>query len=106
LNPHHTHDSPPIAILEIDDDTVRRDSLHAVINELPDPNYATLRALVLHLNRVAERAQVNRMSTSNLALCFAPTLLGAHSGAISDSGYQARVVDTILQNTFQIFDED
>ena len=31
----------------IDDDTVRRDSMHATINALPDPNYATLRALVL-----------------------------------------------------------
>ena len=90
----------------MEDDIVRRDSLHAVINELPDPNYATLRALILHLHRVSERSAVNRMSSSNLALCFAPTVLGAHSGAISDSGYQARVVDTILQNTFQIFDED
>ena len=34
-------------ILGIDDDIVRRDSLHAVINNLPDPNYATLRALIL-----------------------------------------------------------
>jgi Rho GTPase-activating protein RGD1 len=31
----------------IDDDIVRRDSLHAIINELPDANYATLRAVVL-----------------------------------------------------------
>lgn len=31
----------------IDDDTVRRDSMHATINALPDPNYATLRALAL-----------------------------------------------------------
>ncbi|KAF2228789.1 beta-chimaerin [Viridothelium virens] len=95
-----------IEAAQIDDDIVRRDSLHAVINELPDPNYATLRALILHLHRVSERSAVNRMSSSNLALCFAPTVLGAHSGAISDSGYQARVVDTVLQNTFQIFDED
>jgi hypothetical protein len=29
------------------DDTMRRDSLHAIINGLPDPNYATLRALIL-----------------------------------------------------------
>jgi hypothetical protein len=34
-------------LLGIDDEIVRRDSLHAVINSLPDPNYATLRALVL-----------------------------------------------------------
>ncbi|KAK5239592.1 Rho GTPase-activating protein, partial [Cryomyces antarcticus] len=31
----------------IEDPDVRRDALHAVINALPDPNYATLRALVL-----------------------------------------------------------
>lgn len=34
-------------ILGIDDDITRRDSLHATINSLPDPNYATLRALTL-----------------------------------------------------------
>ena len=31
----------------IDDDIIRRDSLHATINSLPDTNYATLRALTL-----------------------------------------------------------
>lgn len=31
----------------IDNEGQRRDSLHAIINGLPDPNYATLRALVL-----------------------------------------------------------
>jgi hypothetical protein len=30
-----------------EDDVQRRDSLHAIINALPDPNYATLRAVVL-----------------------------------------------------------
>ena len=34
-------------ITGIDDDTTRRDSMHATINSLPDPNYATLRALTL-----------------------------------------------------------
>lgn len=55
----------------IDDETLRRDSLHAVINSLPDPNYATLRALSLHLWRVQERASANRMTTHSLAICFA-----------------------------------
>lgn len=31
----------------IEHDSGRRDSLHAIINSLPDPNYATLRALIL-----------------------------------------------------------
>ena len=34
-------------VIGIDDDITRRDSMHATINSLPDPNYATLRALTL-----------------------------------------------------------
>ncbi|KAK9781576.1 hypothetical protein SCAR479_01447 [Seiridium cardinale] len=90
-----------------EDDIVRRDSLHAIINELPDPNYATLRSLTLHLHRVMENSGVNRMNSQNLAIVFGPTLMGtAPSSNIADSGWQVRVVDTILQNTYQIFDED
>lgn len=55
----------------IEDPIVRRDSIHAAINELPDPNYATLRALVLHLQRVQQHESKNRMSSMNLAICFA-----------------------------------
>ena len=89
-----------------DDDTMRRDSLHAVINDLPDPNYATLRALVLHLNRVVENAHVTRMTSQNLAIVFGPTLMGAGSGDPEKGRWHVRVIDTILQNTYQIFDED
>lgn len=92
---------------EHDDDIVRRDSLHAIINNLPDPNYATLRALTLHLHRVMENAATNRMNSQNLAIVFGPTLMGTAPGtSVSDAGWQVRVVDTILQNTFQIFDDD
>ncbi|RYP24237.1 hypothetical protein DL765_000732 [Monosporascus sp. GIB2] len=90
-----------------DDDIVRRDSLHAIINGLPDPNYATLRALTLHLHRVMDNSAVNRMNSQNLAIVFGPTLMGTGAGSnIADAGWQVRVVDTILQNTYQIFDED
>jgi Rho GTPase-activating protein RGD1 len=99
---------------KLDDDNSRRDSLHAIINSLPDSNYATLRVLTLHLHRVAVHSQQNRMTVANLARCFGPTLMGqqSHSGGpgvgadIKDAGWQARVVETILNNTFQIFDDD
>ncbi|MCJ1288349.1 hypothetical protein MMC26_007704 [Xylographa opegraphella] len=91
----------------IDDDIARRDSLHATINNLPDPNYATLRALTLHLHRVQEHSAANRMNAGNLAICFGPTLMGTNNtGSIADAGWQVRVIDTILQNTYQIFDDD
>jgi hypothetical protein len=81
--------------------------MHAIINSLPDPNYATLRALTLHLHRVIDNSGVNRMNSQNLAIVFGPTLMGTPPGSsISDAGWQVRVVDTILQNTYQIFDED
>jgi Rho GTPase-activating protein RGD1 len=32
--------------------------------------------------------------------------MGAHKGPMADAGLQAQVVDTILLNTLQIFDED
>ncbi|KAI1181142.1 hypothetical protein F4777DRAFT_526058 [Nemania sp. FL0916] len=90
-----------------DDDVVRRDSMHAIINGLPDPNYATLRALTLHLYRVMENSAVNRMNSQNLAIVFGPTLMGTAPGSnIADAAWQVRAVDTILQNTYQIFDED
>lgn len=60
-----------IEAAHIDDETVRRDTVHAVINDLPDSHYATLRALVLHLNKVIQHSSTNRMSTSSLAICFA-----------------------------------
>jgi len=98
-----------LTYVELDDDIVRRDSLHAIINGLPDPNYATLRALTLHLNRVVENADHNRMNASNLAIVFGPTLMGdgkVGASNFSDSGYQVRVIDTILNNCYQIFDDD
>ncbi|KAL3454030.1 hypothetical protein BJX65DRAFT_301826 [Aspergillus insuetus] len=91
----------------IDDDIQRRDSLHAIINGLPDAHYATLRALILHLNKVQEHYTQNRMNAGNIAICFGPTLMGASSGGnIADAGWQVRVIETILNNTFQIFDDD
>ncbi|EOA81254.1 uncharacterized protein SETTUDRAFT_122821 [Exserohilum turcica Et28A] len=91
----------------IDDDTMRRDSMHALINALPDPNYATLRAISLHLHRVQQSSEINRMSTANLAICWAPSIMGPHKGNnMADAGLQARVIVTILDNVLQIFDED
>ena len=65
------HYAELIEAAKIHDDVVRRDSLHAIINALPDPNYATLRALTLHLHRVEEHSEANRMTSSTLAVIFA-----------------------------------
>ncbi|QIW99218.1 hypothetical protein AMS68_004736 [Peltaster fructicola] len=106
LFPKHAY-TQFIDAARVDDEYARRDALHQLINDLPDPNYATLRALVLHLHRVIQHENRNRMGASNLAICFAPSLMGAHTGPqIADAGLQARVLDNILSNATAIFDED
>ena len=104
-----------IQAAKLDEDIVRRDSVHALVNALPDPNYATLRVLAIHLHKVAQHSNTNKMTHNNLAIVFAPTLMGQRVGVngngpgnadIADSAWQAKVVETILDNTFQIFDAD
>ncbi|RPA91032.1 RhoGAP-domain-containing protein [Choiromyces venosus 120613-1] len=93
-----------ITASRIDDETMRRDSLHELINRLPDPNYATLRILILHLHRIQANSNINRMNSNNLAICFGPTLMGSNTSPnIADATWQVRVIDTILQHCFSIF---
>ncbi|OJD21246.1 hypothetical protein ACJ73_07415 [Blastomyces percursus] len=88
----------------IDDDDQRRLALHAAVNKLPDANYATLRALILHLNHVHKRSDENRMNAGNIAISFGLTLMGSNAGHnVADSGWQARVIESIMMNADEIF---
>lgn len=47
------------------------------------------------------------MTTSNLAICFGPTLMrSSHSSDVGGAAYAVRVVQTILDHALDIFDED
>ncbi|KAK1756498.1 Rho GTPase activation protein [Echria macrotheca] len=94
-----------VSAARFDDDDIRRDTLHAIINTLPDPNYAVLRALTLHLSRVIDHSQVNKMTAWNLAVVFAPTLMGptTDDSDILIAEWQIRAVRTILLFPYWIF---
>ncbi|KAI9043586.1 kinase-like protein [Aspergillus affinis] len=95
-----------ISAAKVDDDIGRRDSIHALINQLSDPHYVTLRALTFHLDKVQQRSNQNRMTTGNLAIIFGPTLMGSNTTNMVDTGWQVRVVETIITYASDIFDED
>jgi hypothetical protein len=61
---------------KVENDRLRHIRLHEVVNQLPDANYSTLKALMCHLDRVRAEESVNQMGASNLAIVFGPTLLG------------------------------
>lgn len=91
---------------KIENHVARRDSLHALINQLADPNYATLRILMLHLHRVQEHSGQNRMDVRNLAICWGPTLFGEaqlQGGGLQDAQWAIKAVETILAECLAIF---
>ncbi|KAG0026325.1 hypothetical protein BGZ81_006458 [Podila clonocystis] len=85
-------------------------NLHQCTNQLPDPNYATLKFLMSHLNRIQANQAVNKMGASNLGLIFGPTLTSSSGGGavddLVDMGLQCRIIETLLANYGAIFDID
>nr|XP_040146155.1 GEM-interacting protein isoform X4 [Ictidomys tridecemlineatus] len=91
-------------------------SLKTLLVQLPDSNYNTLRHLVAHLFRVAERFEENKMSANNLGIVFGPTLLRPPDGpwaagtspvtCLLDSGHQAQLVEFLIVHYEQIFGMD
>lgn len=107
-----------IEAAKIDNDRLRHIRLHERVNELPDANYATLKYLMGHLDKVKSLEHLNQMSASNLAIVFGPTLLspppsgyddgsGQTNGGggiqIHDMSFQCRAVETILDKYREIF---
>ncbi|PKI83923.1 hypothetical protein MVES_002251 [Malassezia vespertilionis] len=113
-----TYDLYPafIEAAKIENEYLRQIRLHEQVNELPDANYATLRFLMGHLDRVRACEGVNQMSAHNLAIVFGPTLLsappdqiqsdvGKNGGPVQlqDMNYQCMAIETILTKYRDIF---
>lgn len=112
---------------KIENDFLRQVRLHEQVNNLPDANYATLRFLMAHLDRIRAHESINQMSAHNLAIVFGPTLLrspheaqmagagaaASHGGVgqmyFPDMSLQCKAIETILLKYRDIFvesDED
>ena len=70
-------------------------------------NLAICFGYVVTNSHLTKRMPLSLITTDPLILINRPTLMGANSGGnIADAGWQVRVIETILNNTFQIFDDD
>ncbi|XP_030331070.1 GEM-interacting protein-like isoform X1 [Strigops habroptila] len=87
-------------------------SMKDLLSKLPGSNYNTLRHLIAHLYRVAENYKENKMSPNNLGIVFGPTLMRPGTGSdvsmscLVDSGYQAQLVEFLIQNYERVFGMD
>ncbi|KZT66142.1 RhoGAP-domain-containing protein [Daedalea quercina L-15889] len=93
-----------------ENERLRHIRLHERVNDLPDPNYSTLKYFMGHLHRVVEHEAENAMSVQNVAIVFGPTLFGqlapnmnGQMNGMADAGLQNKAVETILEHYTDIF---
>ncbi|CDW54547.1 rac GTPase activating protein 1 [Trichuris trichiura] len=77
--------------------------IHKEIVELPLPSQHTLAFLLIHLQKVSERSETNKMTISNLARVFGPTVVGTFSQAnislsdmLNEAAKQEKVMTLLL----------
>ncbi|KAI0028320.1 GTPase activating protein [Vararia minispora EC-137] len=99
----HTLHTGFLDAANIENDRLRHIRLHERVNELPDPNYATLKYFMGHLNKIAQYQSENQMSVSNLAIVFGPTLFSQSQGTQVDPMLQNKAIETILEHYTDIF---
>ncbi|OBZ66849.1 Rho GTPase-activating protein 23 [Grifola frondosa] len=94
-----------------ENERLRHIRLHERVNDLPDPNYSTLKYFMGHLYKIVQHEAQNSMSIQNLAIIFGPTLFGQGQvngqlngmPAMADTSLQNKAVETILEHYTDIF---
>ncbi|KAH9501783.1 Protein fam13a [Dermatophagoides farinae] len=83
-------------------------SLKALVSQLPDENYYTLRYLIRFLHRIAQRNEENRMTSTNLGIVFAPNIfrvcVDTYQG-LKDQSSANEVVNLLISDYSEIFNE-
>ncbi|EEB87437.1 hypothetical protein MPER_15207 [Moniliophthora perniciosa FA553] len=101
---HDLHDHF-VSAVEIKDVATKDDTLSELVNKLPLEHYHTLKMLMLHLNRVRERSEVNLMNARNLGVVFGPTLMRSRNpGAeFSDMAGKALTIEWLVESAPNVF---
>lgn len=85
---------------KIEDPRARLEEMKRLIDSLPPHNYHTLKHVVLHLKKVVNNSEVNKMEAKNLAIVFGPTIVRAEEEnmqtMVNDMTHQCKIVETLL----------
>ncbi|XP_075780669.1 T-cell activation Rho GTPase-activating protein isoform X3 [Pelodiscus sinensis] len=91
----------------------RIEGLKEVADKLPRPNLLLLKHLVFVLHHLSKTSDVNRMDSSNLAICIGPNLLTPKQDETLPLEVQKQLNDKVktlvaflIDNYFEIFGED
>ncbi|XP_028628574.1 T-cell activation Rho GTPase-activating protein [Grammomys surdaster] len=91
----------------------RIEALKQVTDRLPRPNLLLLRHLVYVLHLISKNSEVNKMDSSNLAICIGPNMLTLKNDqslsfqAQRDLNNKVKIlVEFLIDNCFEIFGEN
>ncbi|KAL4873744.1 hypothetical protein BDV12DRAFT_52435 [Aspergillus spectabilis] len=90
---------------EINPQSARIEALQKSLGELPRVHQDVLEFLVFHLKRVVEREKENLMTSQNIAVVFAPTIMRPQSLAreMTDVQKKNEVVKFLVDNCQEVF---
>ncbi|XP_042636232.1 rho GTPase-activating protein 29 [Orycteropus afer afer] len=98
----------PSACIEINRILLKSKDL---LRQLPAPNFNSLHYLIVHLKRVVDHAEENKMNAKNLGLIFGPCLIRPRPTAapvtissLTEYSHQARLVEFLITYSQKIFD--
>ncbi|KAM9689299.1 rho GTPase-activating protein 29 isoform 1-T2 [Trichechus inunguis] len=82
-----------------------------LLRQLPASNFNSLHYLIVHLKRVVDHAEENKMNSKNLGLIFGPCLIRPRPTAapvtissLAEYSHQARLVEFLITYSQKIFD--
>eukprot|EP01080_Neovahlkampfia_damariscottae_P010182 gene10182-2602_t len=104
-----------IAANGVPDDEARMIMIKKVLSFLPPTNFKLLRTLCKFLHGVCLNRDNNKMSSNNLAICFAPNLLALKMSDIKKNDMNAimfqqqqstQLMTSFIENYYEIFEQD
>jgi L-fucose mutarotase/ribose pyranase (RbsD/FucU family) len=82
-----------------------------LLRQLPAPNFNSLHYLIVHLRRVVDHSEENKMNSKNLGVIFGPSLIRPRPTAapvtissLAEYSNQARLVEFLITHSQKIFD--
>ncbi|CAG9817323.1 unnamed protein product, partial [Phaedon cochleariae] len=95
---------------KIENPKERMEQLRRLVRGLPKHNYHTLKHIILHLKRVSDNCQVNKMEAKNLAIVFGPTIVRPEGetmeSMVSHMTNQCKIVETLVTHADWFFPEN
>lgn len=66
------------------------------IRKLPQSHQITLKFLLQHLHKVAEKSEFNKMNAFNIASVFAPTIICSYEISLSTLKVGTNILETMI----------